>query len=329
MTPIPPAQFQQAATAVQSWRRPLVLTHTRPDGDALGAVLAMRSILRSLGSSPLVVLFDPAPAAFGFMVEPDPLAVFGRDVHADDLASVDGVLILDTCAFAQLTPLAEWLRSASVPVIAVDHHVTRDVPGDMHLIDSTAAAATLVVYDWARAQGWLLDAAALTALFVGLAMDTGWFAFSNTDPRALEAAASLVRQGVDAHDLYVRVYQGDSAAKVRMLGAALETLELHQDGRIAIMQLDRPAFERCGAEPGDTEGIVNEPLRISSVDVSLLLVEGVDGPVRVSFRSKRHADVATLAAEFGGGGHRSAAGARIAGALAEVKNRVLARTLST
>lgn len=323
MTQIEPAQFQQAASVLQSWQRPLILTHARPDGDALGSVLAMRSILRGLEAAPLTLLFDPVPPTYDFMTDGDPLSVFGQNASETDLNDVDGVVILDTCAYAQLTPLADWLRNTSLPIIAVDHHVTRDLPGDQHLIDTSASAAAMIVYEFARAVGWPLDPPALRALFMGIATDTGWFTFGNTNSRTLETAADMVRSGIDAHDLYRRIYQSEQASKVRLLGAALETLELLDDERVAVMHLTRSAFERYGAQPSDSEGIINEPLRIDSVEVSVLLVESDGGLIRTSFRSKRDTNVAAIAASFGGGGHVNAAGARISGTLAEVRNRIL------
>lgn len=328
MTQLAPHQYQQAADTIAGWHRPLVITHVRPDGDALGSVLAMRALLRRRGADPLALLFDPVPPPYGFLTEQDPLGVFGRDATVADLQTVDGVVMVDTCAYGQLAPLADWLRSTPLPILAVDHHVTRDVPAAVPLIDTAAAAAALILYDWAHTAGWPLDPAVATALFVGIATDTGWFAFGNTDARVLEAAAVLIRGGVDPHELYVRVYQSDRAAKVRLLGAALDSLDLLDGGRVAVMQLSRAAFARCGAQSSDTEGIINEPLRIGSVDVSVLLIEGEDGVIRTSFRSKRHVDVAAIAAGFGGGGHVNASGARIRGELAEVRQRVLARIVS-
>ena len=289
----------------------------------------MRSILRGLGSAPLTAIFNPVPSPYVFLTEGDPLPVFGRDVNINDLTGVDGVVILDTCAYGQLTPLADWLRATSLPIIAVDHHVTRDVPAGVPLIDTGASAAALIVYDWARAMDWPLDRAARRAVFVGIATDTGWFAFGNTEARTLEAAAALVRSGIEPHELYLRVYQSERAPKVRLLGAALGTLELFDGGRVASMHLTQVEFERCGARPADTEGAINEPLRIGSVEVSVLFVEAGDGLIRTSFRSKCDTDVAAIAASFGGGGHVNASGARVPGTLAEVKNRVLERILAT
>jgi phosphoesterase RecJ-like protein len=329
MSLIEPSLFRQAAELLRSWHRPLIVTHARPDGDGIGAVLAMRSLTRGLGTDPLAVLLDPMPAPYAFLDADDPVGVLGREVSEADVARVDGVLVVDTCAYAQLRPLERWLREASPPLIAVDHHVTRDLPADIHLVDTSAAAASLIVYDWARAERWPLDGAALSALFVGIATDTGWFAFGNTEARAFDAAAALTRAGVEPHDLYMRLYQAEPAPKIRLLGAALKTLELHDEQSVAVMYLTQEAFQLAQAEPGDTEGIINTPLRIDSVQVSLLFVDAGDGLIRTSFRSKTDFDVAALASSFGGGGHRSAAGARVRGTLDTVRDDVLRRLLAS
>lgn len=328
MSAIEAFQYQRAASMLQSWKRPLILTHTRPDGDALGCVLAMRSIVRGLGGSPLSVLFDPVPRPYAFMNPNEPLAVFGQEMHPEELGEVDGVVVVDTCAYEQLTPLADWLKGAGLPILAVDHHVTRDVVTAAELIDTGASAAALIVYDWAQAMSWRLEARAASALLVGMATDTGWFSFANTEARTLQAAAELVRGGVDAHDLFVRLYRSEHASRVRLLGEALQTLELVDDERVALMHLSREAFARCDARPSDTEGIINEPLRIASVEISILLVDHGDGVIRTSFRSKGTLDVAAIAAGFGGGGHRNAAGARLRGNLSQARDRVLKRILA-
>lgn len=312
---------------LQSWQRPLILTHARTDGDALGCMIAMRSILRALGSNPLTLVFDVPSSVYDFLTDDEPLTVLGRDMNRDALSAVDGIVVLDTCAYAQLDPLADWLRTSDLPLIAVDHHVTHDLPTDVLLLDTNASAAALVVYDWARAMDWPLDLTALTALFVGIATDSGWFAFGNADARTLEAAAALTRAGVVPHELYVRIYQSERASKVRLFAAALESLELLDDNRVAVMHVARSAFERCDALPTDTEGIINEPLRIASVDVSVLFVENENGVIRTSFRSKQVANVAVIASSFGGGGHVNAAGARITGTLADVRKRVLEKVV--
>jgi len=323
-------QMRRVGTMVAGWSRPLLLTHAHPDGDALGCLVAMRSILRNIGSDPLSMLFEGPPAKYDLLTTPDPFPIWGGSVEESDLEMVDGVLVMDTCTYNQLGPIADWLGrnagSRSRPVIAMDHHQTRDDLADEYLVDESAAAACEILYRWSTACGWSLDDPAARALYVGIATDTGWFRFSNTRPVTLEIAAELVRRGVSPDETYGLLFQNESAARVRLLGAALNALELHHGGRLAVLPVSKAMFEHSGAVGADTEGIVNEPLRIAGVEVSVLLAESCDettGPVKVSLRSKGGVNVATVAASLGGGGHERAAGVRIAGTLEGACAKVL------
>ena len=326
--------FRRAAGLVESWRRPLLLTHARPDGDAVGCLVAMQAMLRARGADPHALLFGPVSDRCSFLWKDDPLTMTvdaaGAAARADEFAP-DGVVILDTCSRVQLEPIAEWLGRSSLPKIAVDHHVTRDLPADEYLIDESAAAAALVVLEWATAARWPVDRRVAEALFVGLATDTGWFRYSNTDPRALQAAAHLATCGASASALHEAIYNRESPARVRLEAAALGTLELHADGRLAVMTLEPRHFAQSGATPADTEDIVNGPMRIEGVWASALLVAHEPGLVRVSLRSRPPSDsvpdinVATVASTLGGGGHARAAGARVQGSLDSVKQQVIDR----
>jgi phosphoesterase RecJ-like protein len=163
-------------------------------------------------------------------------------------------------------------------------------------------------------------------------MDTGWFRHSNTDERALRAAAELMSRGARAHELHQALFLRESPARIRLLGVALDTLELLARGRLAVMSLSQDSFAVAGAGAGDTEDILNEPMRIDSVVVSAMLVEQGNGLIRVSFRTKPpleegapDIDAAGIAKSFGGGGHRRAAAARIDGSLADVRGTVIER----
>jgi len=337
MTTLNAQSFIEAASRVATWRRPLLLTHEKPDGDALGSLVAMRAFLSSQRLQPTALLFDAIPARYD-LFRPFPLiSVLGRDVQFSDLGACDAVIVLDTCAYVQLRPIAEWLRAAPQPKLVVDHHATRDGLADFYLVEDTAAATCLILYDWAVAAKWPIEVNTAQALFIGMAMDTGWFRHSNTDHRVLAAAADLAARGVRPHELYESLFLRESAARVRLQGAAIATLEFLAADRVAVMILSRRAIADAGATVADTEDIVNEPLRIASVVVSVLLVEHDDGVVRVSFRSKPppevrsvatgdaylDIDVAALAQSFGGGGHRRASGARIPGPLPDVRRRIV------
>ncbi len=324
--------YRDAAAAMAKWRRPLLISHAKPDGDALGSLVAMQSLLRSGGAAPVALLFDAIPDRYALFQQYPAMPIWESDVHASDLAACDGVIALDTCTYSQLDPIAEWLRATDLPKFAIDHHITRDDLADHYLIDETAAATCLILHDWARVMGWPIDGDAAAAMFIGIAMDTGWFVHSNTDQRVLSASADLIDRGALPHELHQQLYQRETPARVRLLGAALQAMELLADHRLAVMVLSLDAITQAGATPADTEDIVNEPLRIGSVVASVLLVESERGLIRASFRSKppttgdgdgADLDVAEVARAFGGGGHKRAAGARIAGTLDEVRASVV------
>ncbi len=321
--------FDDAAALVCGWRRPLLMTHEKPDGDALGSLAATSALLRSQGVQPTALLFDLIPDRYALLNESD-FSVLGRDCKLDELSRCDGIVVLDTCTYSQLRPVAEWLRAAPQAKLAIDHHLTRDDLAKAYVFDESAAATCLILFEWAKHAGWQIDAQTARALFVGLAMDTGWFHHSNTDARALAAAAELLRLGARPHILYESLFQQDSAPRVRLLGAALGSLELLSEGQLALMTLDRGAFASVGATPADTEDIINEPLRIAGVRVSALLVEAGDGVIRVSLRSRAtesgdDVDVSAVAQFLGGGGHRHAAGAKVSGTLRGVRELLLSR----
>ncbi|MBN1510950.1 MAG: hypothetical protein JXB13_02965, partial [Phycisphaerae bacterium] len=205
---------------------------------------------------------------------------------------------------------------------------TRDPIGTDVLVDETASAASVIVLEWAEAAGWSIPRAAAEALLVGIATDTGWFRYSNTDARTLEAAARLTRCGAELSTLYEAVYAREPAARLRLEAACVQSMELFCDGRVALMTLG-PEQRRAAGGGADTSDIVNLPLRMAGVWVSVLLAPDSPTQVRVSLRSKPpvcgvpDVNVAEIAAAFGGGGHARAAGARVPGSLTGAREAIL------
>jgi phosphoesterase RecJ-like protein len=307
---------------VSGWERCLLLSHERPDGDALGSLIALKRMLAACGVEVVAAVFDEIPGRYAFLTDGEGLSDW-REISSG--AVFDGVILLDTCSFGQLTPAAEWLRAFDGPVIAVDHHVTRDEIATDLLVDEAASATCVILHEWASVNGWSPDRKAREALFVGLATDTGWFRHSNTDAATLSVAADLVANGVDASGIYQRLYMADSVGRVRLSAATMSGMALHCGERLAILTVTTEMFRETGAQAWETDELVNEPLRILGVDVSVLLAEGEGkgDPVKCSFRAKGEVDVAEIANGFGGGGHRKAAGARVVGSLEDVVRRVV------
>ena len=322
--PITAEDYHEAGAQLLSLAKPLLVSHISPDGDALGCLIGMRAILRYLGRNPVAVLFEPCPPRYASM---DGIADLHVRSGPDDpvLAEADGVLIMDTCAYSQLAPVADWLRRATVPKIVLDHHTTRDELADLYLIDSRMAASALIVYRWAELLGWSIPAEAARAIFVGIATDTGWFRFSNTTAEALRVAADLVEGGVDVDASYASLYLNEPASRLRFRAAAMGCLELLEGDSLAVMAVTPQMLAAARATTADTEEAVNIPMSVASVELSVLLVDAGEGEVNCSFRSKGRIDVARLAAGFGGGGHARAAGARVKGTMDSVKKAVLER----
>jgi phosphoesterase RecJ-like protein len=224
------------------------------------------------------------------------------------LGEFDLIIIVDTNSFSQLPQFDQYLKQAGKPVLVIDHHATSDGIGDVELVDSNAAATGLIVLDLLKYAGWKITERIAQALFVAIATDTGWFHFSNTDKKVYRSCAELIDAGAKPTQLYHDLYQNFSLSRFKLMVAMLGTLELCLDGRFATQHISRRDFERTGAADADTENLINECHRISTVQVSALFTELKDGRIRCSLRSTCPIDVSKIASKFGGGGHPAAAG---------------------
>jgi bifunctional oligoribonuclease and PAP phosphatase NrnA len=307
-------------------RRVLVVTHVRPDGDALGTSAAMVLGLRQKGIDSCVLLFDPLPAKYAFAFEEGKIPWFdiAKGWPADQpMQGFDALLVVDTGTWSQLPGLREHLANWSGPKLVVDHHLTQENWADMKLVVTEAAAASEIAADLLRRWGVKFDGPIAAALYLGIATDTGWFQFSNTRPQTLRLAADLLEAGVDADRLYRAVYQNERPQRLTITSRALRSLELLAENRLAVMSLSRADFEQTGAEGGDTENLVNIPMQVATVEVCALLTEQPNGqPVRGNLRGKGTVDLAAFAQKYGGGGHARAAGLKLEMDLATARRTI-------
>jgi len=299
----------------------LVVTHGRPDGDGLGSMAALASGAAAAGKSARLFVPDAVPKRYDHLFEQPPAV--GAEHFADLADDCDVIVVVDTCALAQLDGIAEQIQALKDKVVVVDHHATSDDVGRLQWLDTSAAASGVMVVELLDELGWAIDARAAEALMTAITTDTGWLRFANTDGRCLRAVARLVDAGVRPDRLYRRIYQNDRPQRLALISRVLNSLELHCDGRLAVMTVRRADFDATGARPEETENLVNEPLRLAAVDTAILLVENADC-IRVSLRSRDDIDVSAVAARFGGGGHRRAAGLRAAGDIDHLKARLVA-----
>jgi len=327
---IVPADYHNMHAWLLACRRPLLIAHRRPDGDALGALAAMALALRALGGDPRPTLFEPLPMRYKLLADAVPWHDWTRE-RQRLTSECDALVILDTCTYAQLEAVTDYLPSAP-PTLVVDHHPTRDEigtrPDDLRVLDETAGAVCLLLHEWMQSLGLPVSPTIATALLVGVATDSGWFRFANADARMFRAAADLLAAGAPANAIYRAIYEQDPPARLRLIGRMLNTLELYADGRLAVMKLRGADFQAVGADHRMTEDLVNEATRLAGLEAVILFSEEPDGQVRVNLRSKQTLDVAELAARFGGGGHQRAAGARPSGCWEEVVTAVTAAAVA-
>jgi bifunctional oligoribonuclease and PAP phosphatase NrnA len=321
-------QYQAILDVLSRSKRVLVTTHVRPDGDALGTAAAMVLGMRARGINSHVLLLSHLPSKYAFVFKE--LGVDHTDVERDwpesfSLKNFDTLLVVDTGTWSQLPGLRERIANWKGPKLVVDHHLTQEDWADAKLVVTEAAAAGEIAAELLQQWDVELTTPIARALFLAIASDTGWFQFSNTRPFTLRLAAQLIEAGVNTDQLYQLLYQNERAERVALQTRAQESLELMVDDRLAVMRVRKADFAETRANVPDTENLINVPLQIRTVEVSLLFTEPPDGgQIRVSLRSKGSVDVARFAEQFGGGGHARAAGLKVTGTLQEVHDKVVA-----
>ncbi len=302
--------FERFDAALDGNESFILTTHMNPDGDALGSEVALARYLVSLGKTVRLINGDPTPKTLAFVAEGSPsIEVYDPAKHDEAIREVDCVLLVDNSAPDRLGRMETIMLSVAGNVLCIDHHPTREAPWAANILQVGASATAVLVWDLLRHRGWDPDERTCEAIFVGLATDTGFFRFNSASPYAHRVAAELLERGVHTGDVYRRVYERNTEAYTRLLGHALVGLQIDGGGRVASVHLRREVIEKLAAQDVDTGEITTALLAIDGVDVVLLLFrEMSDGRVKVSLRSKGELDVHKLAAGFGGGGHRNAAG---------------------
>jgi phosphoesterase RecJ-like protein len=318
-----PSAAREFAALIQSGHRVCLTTHVNADGDGLGSEVAMVHLLRALGARVSITNPTPVPPRFAFLFA----GIAGVDcsLHAvKELRRADLIVVLDIADLSRLGALGDTVRERGVPVACIDHHVSPGtLPAGPRVVDATAAATGELIFLLARELGWVVIPAAAHALYVALVTDTGGFRFSNTRPRTLRVAADLLELGVDPEQVYLDVYAGAPEGRPRLLAEVLQTLVVEDDIGLAWVTVPPGALERQGVDSDDLDGVVEHARSIRGIRLALLFREMSGHRVKVSLRSVGDVNVATLARQFGGGGHAKASGVAIHGTLADVQATVL------
>jgi bifunctional oligoribonuclease and PAP phosphatase NrnA len=306
-------QLGQVLHHIEQRRKFVLTSHARPDGDAIGSVLALAGILQSMGKSAEIVMSDYVPVIY------KPLPFSETVIHSSSVNGKYEAAILLECDSVQRTRIHGLDQHF---LISIDHHATSKPFANVNWIDPSACATAEMIFRLGKAAAVKITPDIATCLYTAVLTDTGSFAYSCTNAHTFELARQLVEHGADPVKIAQNVYFSNPTSKMRLLGAALSSL--HREGPVTWVSVTREDMDQCGALEEDCEGLVNYALGIVGVEVAMFFREIADGRVRVSIRSKGAINVSGVAEAFGGGGHECASGFSIEGPLATAIERVLA-----
>lgn len=314
----PQASFAQIAEVLRSRQRFVLVSHLRPDGDALGSQLALGLSLRALGKD--VTLWNEDGMLDKLRFLPGSELVSQPPAAPQDF---EVLVALDTAVYNRLgTPLKSIGRVDLT--VNIDHHVSNDSYGDLAHVEPTAPATGQILYELLASQEMPMSRDIAINLFAAISTDTGSFQYPQTTARTYEIGAELIRAGVPVGELSRELYESYPFRRLELLRELLNTLKLTAHNKVASFSLSMVKAAAIGALPEDNEGLIDHLRAIDTVLVAAFFEELPDGLIRISLRSKdARFDVSSICGLYGGGGHRLAAGARIRGTLGEVETRVL------
>ena len=310
--------FAQIGEAIAQHQKFLVLSHMRPDGDALGCEIAMILALQKLGKNVTTWNEDGMLQKLSWLPHSDAVTTPPAEKQ-----NFDVVIVLDTAVQERVgTPLASV--GAAKIWINIDHHFSNPGYGDLVWIDASAPATGQILFELFTALNWEIDPAMAENLFVAISTDTGSFQYPSTTARTYEIGAELIRRGADVGRISRDLYESYPLRRVQLLKALLNEMTFSTENRVASFALTQAAASTLGVLPEDNEGLIDHIRSVEGVIIAIFFEELPEGRIRISVRSKDpKISASALCQKFGGGGHILAAGARIRGSLAEVRTQVL------
>ncbi|MEK7171579.1 MAG: DHH family phosphoesterase [Patescibacteria group bacterium] len=311
-------EFLKAKNLLSDARKIVIISHRGPDGDAVGSNLALRLALKYQWNKNVVsACVDPAPGYCDFLPE---VNEFKTDFDRDD---ADALVFVD-CGASYMSKFHEKksnLFSGTPPVINIDHHASNDNFGQINIVNSEAASATQILYGFLKFCGFKITREIATCLLNGLYFDTGSFMHSNTTSEVLNIAGELLWHGADYKTIARRQFHSTNISQLKLYGRIFEKIKVN-DKQVVASAVSEKDFEETGAKLEDTTGAIDYLNSVPDGKMCCLLYEDRKGTIKGSFRTRDEIDLAALASQFGGGGHKKAAGFSLPGHLIETDPRV-------
>lgn len=292
-----------------------ILSHIMPDGDCVGSSLALYTAFINAGKKARYILDDSIPVKYGFLKNSD------KAENPGEYEKFDAVIALDCGDEERLGTCSKYLKGNFV--INIDHHISNTEFGNLNMVDTNAAATGEIVYQIIKIMGIEMNKDISECLYTAIVTDTGQFQYSNTTSVTHQIAGDLLNNGVNAPEMFERIYQSNSKEKVLLTRVALDSLEFYNNDSVCCISLSKKQQEAVNAKEDDADGLINLARDIDGVETAIFLKELYEGKIKVGLRSKRIVDVSKVAAKFGGGGHVRASGCTVNGSLEDVKAEIL------
>ena len=287
----------------------IISTHLNPDGDGLGSELAMADYCRQLGINFRIINIDPTPDFFKFLDPTEMIEVFDPRIHESVFNQADALLLVDVSELNRIGAIRDQIHRNGMKVGCLDHHIYHGPEFDMQIIDTGASSTGELVFRALDALDADWSGQIVQSLYTCILTDTGSFRFSNTTAFTHRMAACLIEYGADMSRIYQQIYESDSPGRLQLKGRLLTSLNYECQGRVVWYVLTQKLLRETGVHLQETEGFSDIPRRLKDIEISIMFTELDDHQVKASFRSKGRIPINALAKQFGGGGHKFAAGA--------------------
>ncbi|MBF8248047.1 MAG: Bifunctional oligoribonuclease/PAP phosphatase NrnA [Bacteroidetes bacterium] len=308
------AAFDQFRSAVENNKSFLITTHVNPDGDGIGSELALTSYLRTKGKKVWIVNHSSTPPNYAFLDSKQEIIQFDSRKHESIVKEAAVVIVLDANHPDRLASMKEHVVRSKAFKVCIDHHLDPAEFADLYIIDEPSTATGEILYRLlVHLDRDSISKEVATSLYAAIMTDTGSFRYPKTDSEVHRMIAHLIDQGADPVEIYERVYERGPVSRLKLLAKVLASLQSAHEGKVAYLTVTRQMMNETGTSEVDTDAFVPYALGIENVQIGMMFTELADG-IKINFRSKGDISINELAKEFGGNGHKNAAGARMANA---------------
>ncbi|MGA9118137.1 MAG: bifunctional oligoribonuclease/PAP phosphatase NrnA [Bacteroidota bacterium] len=316
--------FAQILPIFAAAQNAVLTTHVNPDGDGLGCELALAEWLRQRGCSASIINHSTVPYFYRFLDPDDSIARFDPTLHGVRIAQADLILLLDMNQPERLRSMQDAVTASRATKVCIDHHLDPLPFADHYVIDAEATSTGEIIYRLLRELGGGFTPTIARSLYAAIMTDTGSFRYPRVDSETHRIVADLIEKGADPVSIYSEIFERWSTGRIHLLGEMLAGMESRAGGQIVSVSVTQEMLSRTSTSEVDTDNFTTFPMSVEGAKIGILFLELKDG-VKISVRSKGEIPINELAKEFGGNGHKNAAGARLFHIpLSETRDRVLA-----